>query len=127
MLHTLRELSRNFCEICGVVVRKKERKVALICNESLAHANAFVCHDRYNFMPRLLSRDMVPPPGNTALLLLAARVVFFLSTVMLAMPLVIRITDSVNNDMVFYANDFMQLDLRPSGFNATMLATAERF
>ena len=26
-------------QICGVVVRKKERKVALICNESLAGAN----------------------------------------------------------------------------------------
>ena len=38
VLHA-QELSRIFCEICGVVVRKTERKVALKCNESLVHPN----------------------------------------------------------------------------------------
>ena len=32
------ELSRKFCENCGAVGRKKERKVALTSNESLAQA-----------------------------------------------------------------------------------------
>ena len=32
------KLSQNFCESCGYVVQKNERKVALTCNESLAKA-----------------------------------------------------------------------------------------
>ena len=33
------KLLRNFCEICGVLLRKLERKVVLTCNKSLAGAN----------------------------------------------------------------------------------------
>ena len=33
------KLLQNFCESCGYVVQKNERKVALTCNESLAKAN----------------------------------------------------------------------------------------
>ena len=32
------KLLRKFCESCGAVVQKKERKVAHICNKSLAGA-----------------------------------------------------------------------------------------
>ena len=32
------KLLRKFCEICGVLLRKREREVVLICNKSLARA-----------------------------------------------------------------------------------------